>query len=53
MVYLRQKEDPLNAVMAAAATGGFLSMRKDSAPPLAQLYLVRSFGSNKKSWGYA
>jgi hypothetical protein len=53
MVYLRQKEVPLNSVIAAAATGGFLSMRKDSAPPLAQLYFVRSFGSNKRSWDYA
>ncbi|KAL7093684.1 hypothetical protein ACP275_11G054300 [Erythranthe tilingii] len=27
MVYLRQKEDPYNSIIAAAATGGLLSMR--------------------------
>ena len=28
MVYLRQKEDPWNSIIAGAATGGFLSMRQ-------------------------
>nr|POE95365.1 mitochondrial import inner membrane translocase subunit tim17-2 [Quercus suber] len=28
MVYLRQKEDPWNSIVAGAATGGFLSMRQ-------------------------
>ncbi|GAV65515.1 Tim17 domain-containing protein [Cephalotus follicularis] len=28
MVYVRQKEDPWNSIMAGAATGGFLSMRQ-------------------------
>jgi len=28
MVYLRQKEDPWNSIMAGAATGGFLQMRQ-------------------------
>lgn len=28
MVYLRQKEDPWNSILAGAATGGFLSMRQ-------------------------
>ncbi|XP_073129534.1 mitochondrial import inner membrane translocase subunit TIM17-2-like [Henckelia pumila] len=28
MVYIRQKEDPWNAILAGAATGGFLQMRQ-------------------------
>ncbi|KAL5197163.1 hypothetical protein ABZP36_000675 [Zizania latifolia] len=28
MVYMRQKEDPWNSIIAGAATGGFLSMRQ-------------------------
>ncbi|KAM7275586.1 hypothetical protein ACFE04_017452 [Oxalis oulophora] len=28
MVYVRQKEDPWNSIMAGAATGGFLAMRQ-------------------------
>uniref|UniRef100_A0A1U7XTJ4 Mitochondrial import inner membrane translocase subunit TIM17-2-like n=2 Tax=Solanaceae TaxID=4070 RepID=A0A1U7XTJ4_NICSY len=28
MVYLRQKEDPWNSIIAGAATGGFLQMRQ-------------------------
>ena len=28
MVYVRQKEDPWNSIVAGAATGGFLSMRQ-------------------------
>ncbi|KAB1996291.1 hypothetical protein ES319_D13G221300v1 [Gossypium barbadense] len=28
MVYVRQKEDPWNSIIAGAATGGFLSMRQ-------------------------
>ncbi|KAG0480649.1 hypothetical protein HPP92_011507 [Vanilla planifolia] len=28
MVYIRQKEDPWNSIIAGAATGGFLSMRQ-------------------------
>lgn len=28
MVYIRQKEDPWNSIVAGAATGGFLSMRQ-------------------------
>lgn len=28
MVYVRQKEDPWNSIMAGAATGGFLQMRQ-------------------------
>ncbi|GFQ01514.1 mitochondrial import inner membrane translocase subunit tim17-2 [Phtheirospermum japonicum] len=28
MVYIRQKEDPWNSIMAGAATGGFLQMRQ-------------------------
>ena len=28
MVYMRQKEDPWNSIMAGAATGGFLQMRQ-------------------------
>lgn len=31
MVYLRQKEDPWNSILAGAATGGFLSMRMGPA----------------------
>ncbi|KAJ8768603.1 hypothetical protein K2173_023507 [Erythroxylum novogranatense] len=31
MVYLRQKEDPWNSIIAGAATGGFLSMRQGFA----------------------
>ncbi|XP_061373412.1 mitochondrial import inner membrane translocase subunit TIM17-2-like [Gastrolobium bilobum] len=31
MVYVRQKEDPLNSIFAGAATGGFLSMRQGFA----------------------
>ncbi|KAJ1385097.1 Tim17/Tim22/Tim23/Pmp24 family [Sesbania bispinosa] len=31
MVYLRQKEDPWNSIVAGAATGGFLSMRQGFA----------------------
>ncbi|XP_057794207.1 mitochondrial import inner membrane translocase subunit TIM17-2-like [Salvia miltiorrhiza] len=30
-VYLRQKEDPWNAIIAGAATGGFLQMRRGLA----------------------
>ncbi|PKU61257.1 Mitochondrial import inner membrane translocase subunit TIM17-2 [Dendrobium catenatum] len=32
MVYVRQKEDPWNSIIAAAATGGFLQMRKGPGP---------------------
>lgn len=32
MVYLRQKEDPWNSIIAGAATGGFLSMRQGFMP---------------------
>ncbi|KAM7275060.1 hypothetical protein ACFE04_016926 [Oxalis oulophora] len=32
MVYLRQKEDPWNSIIAGAATGGFLSMRQGPGP---------------------
>lgn len=32
MVYVRQKEDPWNSIIAGAATGGFLSMRQGPAP---------------------
>lgn len=28
MVYVRQKEDPWNSILAGAATGGFLQMRQ-------------------------
>ncbi|KAL1202208.1 Mitochondrial import inner membrane translocase subunit TIM17-2 [Cardamine amara subsp. amara] len=28
MVYIREKEDPWNSIIAGAATGGFLSMRQ-------------------------
>ncbi|XP_027359145.1 mitochondrial import inner membrane translocase subunit TIM17-2-like [Abrus precatorius] len=31
MVYVRQKEDPWNSIVAGAATGGFLSMRQGLA----------------------
>ncbi|XP_020581566.1 LOW QUALITY PROTEIN: mitochondrial import inner membrane translocase subunit TIM17-2-like [Phalaenopsis equestris] len=31
MVYVRQKEDPWNSIIAGAATGGFLSMRQGPA----------------------
>ncbi|KAF5726182.1 mitochondrial import inner membrane translocase subunit TIM17-2-like [Tripterygium wilfordii] len=31
MVYVRQKEDPWNSIIAGAATGGFLSMRQGLA----------------------
>ncbi|KAK8957470.1 Mitochondrial import inner membrane translocase subunit TIM17-2 [Platanthera zijinensis] len=31
MVYVRQKEDPWNSIIAGAATGGFLSMRQGAA----------------------
>lgn len=31
MVYVRQKEDPWNSIVAGAATGGFLSMRQGFA----------------------
>ncbi|XXG48224.1 hypothetical protein AAC387_Pa02g2733 [Persea americana] len=31
MVYLRQKEDPWNSIIAGAATGGFLQMRQGMA----------------------
>ncbi|CAL9101069.1 Mitochondrial import inner membrane translocase subunit [Musa troglodytarum] len=32
MVYLRQKEDPWNSIVAGAATGGFLQMRQGAGP---------------------
>lgn len=32
MVYLRQKEDPWNSILAGAATGGFLQMRQGIGP---------------------
>lgn len=32
MVYLRQKEDPWNSIIAGAATGGFLQMRLGAGP---------------------
>ncbi|PWA65276.1 translocase inner membrane subunit 17-2 [Artemisia annua] len=32
MVYVRQKEDPWNSIIAGAATGGFLSMRQGLGP---------------------
>lgn len=32
MVYMRQKEDPWNSIIAGAATGGFLSMRQGLGP---------------------
>ncbi|WOL00795.1 mitochondrial import inner membrane translocase subunit TIM17-2-like [Canna indica] len=32
MVYLRQKEDPWNSILAGAATGGFLQMRQGAGP---------------------
>ncbi|KAM0061116.1 hypothetical protein Hdeb2414_s0004g00132131 [Helianthus debilis subsp. tardiflorus] len=32
MVYLRQKEDPWNSIIAGAATGGFLQMRQGLGP---------------------
>ncbi|KAG6517108.1 mitochondrial import inner membrane translocase subunit TIM17-2-like [Zingiber officinale] len=32
MVYLRQKEDPWNSILAGAATGGFLQMRQGPGP---------------------
>ncbi|XP_020099069.1 mitochondrial import inner membrane translocase subunit TIM17-2-like [Ananas comosus] len=32
MVYLRQKEDPWNSIIAGAATGGFLQMRQGAGP---------------------
>lgn len=32
MVYVRKKEDPWNAILAGAATGGFLSMRQGLGP---------------------
>ncbi|KAK1421855.1 hypothetical protein QVD17_24532 [Tagetes erecta] len=32
MVYVRKKEDPWNAIIAGAATGGLLSMRQGLAP---------------------
>ncbi|KAG1330390.1 mitochondrial import inner membrane translocase subunit TIM17-2 [Cocos nucifera] len=32
MVYLRQKEDPWNSIVAGAATGGFLQMRHGAGP---------------------
>ncbi|WJX55752.1 hypothetical protein P8452_41484 [Trifolium repens] len=31
MVYIRKKEDPWNSIVSAAATGGFLSMRRGFA----------------------
>jgi import inner membrane translocase subunit TIM17 len=31
MVYIRKKEDPWNSIISAAATGGFLSMRRGFA----------------------
>ncbi|MCI84408.1 mitochondrial-like import inner membrane translocase subunit TIM17-2-like, partial [Trifolium medium] len=31
MVYVRQKEDPWNSIVAGAATGGFLAMRQGFA----------------------
>ncbi|KAG1335100.1 mitochondrial import inner membrane translocase subunit TIM17-2 [Cocos nucifera] len=32
MVYIRQKEDPWNSIIAGAATGGFLQMRQGAGP---------------------
>ncbi|KAL0904051.1 hypothetical protein M5K25_026124 [Dendrobium thyrsiflorum] len=32
MVYVRQKEDPWNSIIAGAATGGFLQMRQGPGP---------------------
>ncbi|XP_077210820.1 mitochondrial import inner membrane translocase subunit TIM17-2-like [Tasmannia lanceolata] len=32
MVYVRQKEDPWNSIIAGAATGGFLQMRQGLGP---------------------
>ncbi|KAF3329382.1 mitochondrial import inner membrane translocase subunit TIM17-2-like protein [Carex littledalei] len=32
MVYIRQKEDPWNSIIAGAATGGFLQMRQGPGP---------------------
>ncbi|KAG8079810.1 hypothetical protein GUJ93_ZPchr0007g5576 [Zizania palustris] len=32
MVFMRQKEDPWNSIIAGAATGGFLSMRQGPGP---------------------
>ncbi|PWA72586.1 Mitochondrial inner membrane translocase complex, subunit Tim17 [Artemisia annua] len=32
MVYLRQKEDPWNSIIAGASTGGFLSLRQGAGP---------------------
>ncbi|KAJ0258877.1 Mitochondrial import inner membrane translocase subunit TIM17-2 [Hirschfeldia incana] len=34
MVYLRQKEDPWNSIIAGAATGGFLAMRQGPSAAL-------------------